>query len=178
MYEMDVSRVRKGDRAVFTSDAIPGRSIEGRIEFLYPTVSSATRTLKARLSLPNYDGALRPGMYGRVRVSSGGAVMLVVPSEAVINTGENPYVFIAHAGGRFEPRVVTTGARDGDWVQVLRGVAAGDTVVASASFLIDSESRLKAAIAGGGAAPGMSGMSGMSGGPSPSPSGSPHRGEP
>ena len=149
VYEMDVGRVRIGDRATFTSDALPGRTIPGRVEFLYPTVSSTTRTLKARVSLANYDGALRPGMYGRVHIAGRGTPALVVPSEAVIYTGENPYLFVAHPGGRFEARVVSTGLREGAWIQVLRGVSAGDTVVASASFLIDSESRLKAALAGG-----------------------------
>ena len=156
LYEMDFGRVRAGDRAVFTSDALPGRELQGRIEFVYPTVSSETRTLKVRLSLPNPDGALRPGMYGRVgvRVAGRGGASLTVPSEAVVNTGEHQYVFLARAGGHFEPRRVWTGTPDGDRVQILRGVTEGDTVVSSASFLIDSESRLKAAIAGMGKQPG------------------------
>src|SRR5262249_11733228 len=99
-----------------------------------------------RVSLANHDGALRPGMYGRVRIAGRAAPSLVLPSEAVINTGENAFVFVARPGGRFEPRVVSTGLRDGAWIQVLRGVAEGDTVAASASFLIDSESRLRAAL--------------------------------
>jgi Cu(I)/Ag(I) efflux system membrane fusion protein len=153
LYELDFGRVKAGDRATFTADALPGRALEGSIEFVYPTVSSATRTLKVRLSLDNRDGLLRPGMYGRVRVAGRGAAALVVPDEAVINTGAHQYVFLARTGGHFEPRMVWTGARDGDRVQILKGVAAGDTVVASASFLIDSESRLKAAIAGMGSQP-------------------------
>jgi Cu(I)/Ag(I) efflux system membrane fusion protein len=126
----------------------------GRLEFIYPTVSNETRTLKARLSLPNADGALKPGMYGRVRVRARGAHALLVPTEAVVNAGEHSYVFLAHADGHFEPRMVWTGMPREDRVQILKGVAEGDTVVASASFLIDSESRLKAAIAGMGAQPG------------------------
>jgi Cu(I)/Ag(I) efflux system membrane fusion protein len=153
LYEMDFSRVRAGDRTRFTADALPGRAFEGRVDFVYPTVSSETRTLKVRLSLDNRDRKLRPGMYGRVGVSGRGGPTLVVPAEAVVNTGEHHYVFLARAGGHFEPRMVWTGLQDGDWVQVLKGVAEGDTVVASASFLIDSESRLKAAIAGMGAQP-------------------------
>ena len=153
LYELDFGRVRAGDRATFTTDALPGRVREGRIEFVYPTVSTETRTLKVRLSLDNRDGLLRPGMYGRVRVAGRGGQALVVPDESVINTGQHQYVFLARTGGHFEPRMVWTGARDGDRVQILKGVAAGDTVVASASFLIDSESRLKAAIAGMGKQP-------------------------
>jgi RND family efflux transporter MFP subunit len=153
LYEMDFGRVRTGDRATFTADALPGRALQGRIEFVYPTVSSETRTLKVRMSLENPSGTLKPGMYGRVRVAGRGGSALTVPGEAVVNTGEHRYVFLAHADGHFEPRMVWTGAEDGDRVQILKGVAEGDTVVASASFLIDSESRLKAAIAGMGKQP-------------------------
>jgi multidrug efflux pump subunit AcrA (membrane-fusion protein) len=160
-YEMDMGRVREGDRARFTSDAMPGRVFEGRVDFVYPTVSSETRTLKARVGLANPDGALRPGMFGRVQVVGRAAPSLSVPSEAVVNTGDHTYVFLAHAGGNFEPRMVWTGSPEGDRVQVLKGVAEGDTVVASASFLIDSESRLKAAIAGMGGGSGMDHMPGM-----------------
>jgi multidrug efflux pump subunit AcrA (membrane-fusion protein) len=153
LYEQDFARVRVGDRATFTVDALPGREFKGTIEFVYPTVSSETRTLKVRLSLANRDQTLKPGMYGRVRVAGRASSALAVPGEAVVNTGEHQYVFLARADGHFEPRMVWTGARDGDWVQVLRGVAEGDTVVSSASFLVDSESRLKAAIAGMGSQP-------------------------
>jgi Cu(I)/Ag(I) efflux system membrane fusion protein len=148
LYEMDYDRVRTGDPARFSADAMPGRGFAGRVEFVYPTVSGETRTLKLRMALDNPDGRLRPGMFGRVSVTGRTAKALVVPDEAVVNTGEESYVFLAHAGGRFEPRRVTVGVRDGDRLAILRGLAAGDTVVASASFLIDSESRLKAAIEG------------------------------
>jgi Cu(I)/Ag(I) efflux system membrane fusion protein len=154
LYEMDMSRVHVGDRVRFSTDAMPGRTFEGRIEFVYPTVTNESRTLKARVSLTNADGALKPGMFGRIRVQARGADALLVPTEAVVNAGEHSYVFLAHAGGHFEPRMVWTGTSQADHIQILKGVAAGDTVVASASFLIDSESRLKAAIAGMGAQPG------------------------
>lgn len=165
LYEMDYTRLRVGDRARFRADALLNRAFEGRVQFVYPTVSNETRTLKARLVLDNRDGALRPGMYGRVTVSGRGSMALSVPSEAVVNTGEHSYVFLAHEGGRFEPRMVWTGLPEGDRVQILRGVAEGDTVVASASFLIDSESRLKAAVAGMGAQPSMPGMDHSQGAP-------------
>jgi Cu(I)/Ag(I) efflux system membrane fusion protein len=153
LYEMDLERVHAGDRASFSADALPGRAFEGRVDFVYPTVSSETRTVKLRIALDNPGGELRPGMYGRVLVTGAGAPTLAVPGEAVVNTGERSYVFLARAGGTFEPRVVSVGLEDGDFVQVLAGLAAGDTVVASASFLIDSESRLKAAIEGMGRQP-------------------------
>ncbi|HEU4725434.1 MAG TPA: efflux RND transporter periplasmic adaptor subunit [Candidatus Eisenbacteria bacterium] len=153
LYEMDYGRVRVGDRAEFRVEAFPGRHFDGRVDFLYPTVSSDTRTLKIRFALSNPGGVLRPGMYGRAAVMAGSRPVLAVPTEAVVNAGENTYAFLARAGGRFEPRRVTAGRGDGEWVPILGGLAEGDTVVASASFLIDSESRLRTAIAGLGSAP-------------------------
>ncbi len=155
LYEMDLGHVRVGDHARFTADGLPGREFNASIDFIYPTVSSETRTLKARLALANPDGLLKPGMYGQVDVANvRGGSALVVPAEAVVNTGEYSYVFLARGEGRFEPRRVWTGRGDGDRITVLKGLAEGDTVVSSASFLIDSESRLKAAIAGiGGVSP-------------------------
>jgi Cu(I)/Ag(I) efflux system membrane fusion protein len=148
LYEHDLENVRLGDRARFTADALPGRMFDAAVQFIEPTVSTDTRTIKARLALANPGGALKPGMYGRVHVQGRTRSSLVVPGEAVVRTGENSYVFLAHAGGGFEPRRVDVGREAGDEVEIVRGVAAGDTVVSSASFLIDSESRLKAAIAG------------------------------
>ena len=157
LYESDIGRVHVGDRARFTADGLPGRVFDGAVDFIYPTVSNETRTLKARLALDNREGLLRPGMYGKVDAGSARGGALVVPAEAVVNTGEVSYVFLARGEGHFEPRRVWTGRGDGDLVTVLRGISEGDTVVASASFLIDSESRLKAAIAGlSGTTPGAS----------------------
>ena len=144
---VDFARVRVGDPATFTAEALPGRQLRGRIEFVYPTVSPETRRLRVRLSLENGDGSLRPGMYGSVRVACRGDSSLTVPGESVVHTGERQYVFLMHRDGRCEPQMVSTGATDGDRVEILRGLAAGDTVVASGAFLIDSESRLEAAIA-------------------------------
>lgn len=157
LYEMDVARVRPGASADFTADAIVGRRFGGRVELVSPTVSSETRTVKARIALDNPNGTLRPGMFGKVRMAGAAAPVLVVPAEAVVDAGAHRYVFLARAGGRFEPREVRTGATAADGVEIVTGLAAGDTVVASASFLIDSESRLKAAISGMSAPSGHSG---------------------
>jgi Cu(I)/Ag(I) efflux system membrane fusion protein len=153
-YEMDLPRVRVGARAVFTADALPGRPFAGRVDFVYPTVSPETRTVKVRIVADNPRGELKPGMFGRVRLEGREAAVLSVPAEAVVYTGEHHYVFLARAGGHFEPRAIEIGARGAERIEVLRGLAAGDTVVSSASFLIDSESRLRAAVAGRGAAAG------------------------
>lgn len=176
LYEMDLGRVRVGDRVRFTADGLPGREFSAAIDFVYPTVSAETRTLKARLSLANPGGVLKPGMYGQVDIASRrGASALIVPAEAVVNTGEYSYVFLARASGTFEPRRVWTGRGDGDRITVLKGLSEGDTVVASASFLIDSESRLKAAIAGiGGVTPAAGPDGSGTASPAPMPSGHPH----
>jgi len=150
LYEMDFGQVRAGDRAEFEVDALPGRRFDARVAFVYPTVSPETRTIKIRFALDNAAGHLRPGMYGRVAVHTATRPTLAVPSEAVVRSGRRDVVFLARAGGRFEPRLVTVGKGDGAWVPVLSGLAEGDTVVTSASFLLDSESRLRAAIAGAG----------------------------
>jgi Cu(I)/Ag(I) efflux system membrane fusion protein len=148
VHEEDFGRVQVGDRVTFKSDALPGRDLPGRIEFVYPALSNQTRTLRVRIPLANPDGTLRPGMYGWVQVVGRGGAVLSVPAEAVVSSGDEEYVFLPRADGRLEPRRVGTGARHADRVQILRGLSEGDTVVASAAFLIDSESRLKAAIAG------------------------------
>lgn len=163
LYERDLPVVRRGSRARFTSEALPGRALEGLIDFVYPTVDPATRTAKARLVLDNRDHLLRPGMFGTVRVrGTAERAAVVLPSEAVINTGTERYVFLAHANGHFEPRRVRVGREEGDRVEILSGLAPGDTVVASGSFLIDSESRLEAALGGMGDAPAAGPKSGSS----------------
>lgn len=148
LYEMDLARVKPGNAVTFTSDVMPGRTFEGRVDFIYPTVTPETRTVKARIVMRNPGGELRPGMYGRVRLAPRGEAVLSVPTEAVIHTGDHDYVFLMHADGHFEPRAVRVGASDGVRTEIRGGIAAGDTVVASAAFLIDSESRLRAAITG------------------------------
>jgi Cu(I)/Ag(I) efflux system membrane fusion protein len=151
LYEQDLPRVRAGDKATFTADGLPGKSFEGTVEFLYPTVSPETRTVKARIAMANPGGDLRPGMFGRVKLLTRGEALLTVPTEAIIHTGEHDYVFISHESGHFEPRMVWVGRSDSDRTEVRRGLAEGEVVVASASFMIDSESRLRAAISGAGA---------------------------
>jgi Cu(I)/Ag(I) efflux system membrane fusion protein len=112
-----------------------------------------TRTLKVRIELDNPGTRLRPGMYAEVNVARVGRSMLAVPADAVMDGGETRYVFVVHGGTHFEPRLVTTGRRTDDWTEITDGVREGETVVTSANFLIDSESRLQAAISGMGGAP-------------------------
>jgi len=148
VYEADIGRIRIGQRANLTLQALPGRTFTGKLSFLYPAVNPTSRTMQARILVPNSKGELRPGMYADVTLDLGAAEGVTIPAEALVDTGESQYVFVALPGGRFEPRPVTVGARTADKVQILRGIHPGEMVVTTANFLIDSESRLRAAIQG------------------------------
>ncbi len=146
VYEQDMGRVAVGQKASLALPAWPGERFAGRVQFVYPALSRETRTLQARMEFRNPGLKLRPGMYGDVVIEVGSADALTVPSEAVVDTGEVQYVFVAREGGRFEPRVVRAGGSAEGRTEVLEGVAEGESVVTTANFLLDSESRLRAAV--------------------------------
>jgi len=148
VYESEIELVKAGQKATVAVPAIPGQTFTDRVSFLYPVVSTGSRTLKIRLELRNPGLRLLPGMFANVTLDLDAVEGLVVPSEAVVDTGELQYVFVVHAGGRFEPRRVKIGSRDLGKVQLLEGAGDGETVVTTANFLVDSESRLRAAIEG------------------------------
>jgi Cu(I)/Ag(I) efflux system membrane fusion protein len=148
IYEYDMSRVKVGQRASLSLGAWPGERFDGRVQFIYPAVNPESRTLQARMEFRNPGLKLRPGMYGDVVIGLDAADALSVPIEAIVDTGEIQYVFVSKPGGRFEPRMVKLGVRSEDRVQVLEGLAEGETVVTTANFLVDSESRLRAAVEG------------------------------
>jgi membrane fusion protein, copper/silver efflux system len=148
IYEYEIGRVSVGQAAAVTVAAHPNQRFPGKVGFIYPTINPEARTLRVRLELDNKDLKLRPGMYGDVVIQLDAAPGVVIPAEALVDTGEHQYVFLAKEGGRYEPRPVKVGARSGNKVQILEGIAAGDIVVTTANFLIDSESRLRAAIEG------------------------------
>lgn len=114
------------------------------VAFVHPTLSERTRTLRVRFTADNRDGRLRPGLYGSAEFEAEPRSVLVVPRDAVVDTGTSQHVFTAGAGGTFEPRPVRLGMRLADRVEVVEGLAAGDVVVAAGVFLVDSESRLRA----------------------------------
>jgi membrane fusion protein, copper/silver efflux system len=153
VYEHELGRVKIGQKASIDLAAYPGESFTGKVAFIYPTLNAATRTLRVRIDLRNPGQRLKPGMYGNVTVQLDRAEALVVPTEALIDTGALQYVFIAKPGGTYEPRRVTTGARAGGKVELVAGVAAGESVVSSANFLLDSESHLQATLRGDAPAP-------------------------
>jgi len=148
VYEADIGRVHAGQRATLALQALPGESFTGKVAYLYPAVNPQSRTMQARVVVPNTKGRLRPGMYADVTIDLGMSEGTTIPADALVDTGESQYVFVALPGGRFEPRAVTVGARTAEKVQILRGVHPGENVVTTANFLIDSESRLRAAIQG------------------------------
>lgn len=148
VYESELGRVRVGQRAVLELPAWPGERFSGRVTFVAPALAAGSRTLQARIELKNPGLKLRPGMYGDVTLDLGAQPAVSVPADALVDTGDVQYVFVSRGNGRFEPRRVRVGWRGGGRVALLDGVAEGERVVTTANFLLDSESRLRAAIEG------------------------------
>jgi Cu(I)/Ag(I) efflux system membrane fusion protein len=148
LFERDAARVRAGQPASLQLTAYPGETFRGKVQLVYPTLNMETRTQRARVEFNNPALRLRPGMFGDVTIQQPAAEGLVVPREAAVETGESQYVFVVEAAGRFSPRSVQLGARWHDQVQILSGLAEGETVVTTGNFLLDSESRLRSAIEG------------------------------
>lgn len=148
VYEMDARSLRLGAPVAVTVDAVPGKTYRGRVTFIHPTIDEKTRTLTARAEVVNTDGALRPGMFATALIRPAAARALTVPTEAVLPTGTQSLVFVNRGDGQFAPRVVQLGVRGDSLVEVVRGLKTGDEVVASATYLLDSESNLGAAMQG------------------------------
>ena len=140
--EEEIPLVSLGQRARIEVTAAPGER-EGRVSFLQPTLDASTRTLRVRFDVENPDGALKPGMYATVSLERPLGDVVALPEEAVIDTGERKLVFVEVAEGRFQPREVKLGRKGETHYEVLEGVTAGERVVVSAQFLLDSESRLR-----------------------------------
>ncbi|MEO8071255.1 MAG: efflux RND transporter periplasmic adaptor subunit, partial [Acidobacteriota bacterium] len=148
VYERDVPAVRVGARAAVSIDAYPGERFDGRVLFIYPYVDEKTRTNKVRFEFPNRGGRLKPGMYANVELTGRARRGLVVPSNALLDSGTEQIVFVSTGDGHFEPRRVKAGARVGEDVQILEGLKAGEDIVTAAAFFLDSESQLRAAVQG------------------------------
>ncbi len=142
-----IGRVRLGQPARFTSPALAGQSFDGKVGFLQPVLDAASRTLAVRVALPNPDGRLRPGLFGNVTLAGDdGREGLTIPRSALIDSGERQTALVEVAAGRFAPRPITIGLRNGDRVEVLDGLREGERVVVEGNFLIDAESNLRAAL--------------------------------
>ena len=145
--ETAAARVRPGQTVEASAAALPGTRFSGRIAVLLPAVDVGTRTLQARIELNNPQGQLAPGMFASARIHSADArTVLAVASEAVIRTGERKLVFVAGADGSFIPSEVQTGVEADGLTEIRQGLQAGQRVVASGQFLVDSEASLKGAI--------------------------------
>jgi Cu(I)/Ag(I) efflux system membrane fusion protein len=148
VYESELPFIRLGATATTTLSYVPGRTWTGRVTFIAPTVDPMTRTVKVRSEFDNADGALKPDMFGDVVIQQPARNVIVVPDSAVLQTGTRSVVFVVAGDGTFEPREVSVGTKSDQFYEVRSGLRAGEKVVTQANFLIDSESRLKAALAG------------------------------
>ena len=144
VYESEVSWIQSGDPVEMKLAAFPGKAFSGRVGYIYPYAEASTRTIKVRLEFDNPDLLLKPDMFADVTILAQRKVdAIVIPAEAVVRSGEREQVFVVREPGKFEPRVVRLGVSSRGMVQVIEGVAAGEEVVTSSQFLIDSESKLR-----------------------------------
>jgi len=145
IFQNDAGKIKPGDRAEVTLDAYPGKVFTGRVDYLLPQLDMATRTLPVRLVFPNPGLKLRPGMYVNVSVKLPIGKQVVVPDAAVFHSGTKNLVFVYSGDGNIEPREILVGTRVGDQIVISKGLKAGEQIVTSANFLIDSEAQLQAA---------------------------------
>lgn len=148
LFEYEAGAVKAGQTAMLTLPFLPGKNFKGTVDSILPTIDPTTRTLKVRLVFDNSNNLLIPEMYGDVELRIGGMKRLMVAQSAVLDSGLRRVVFVDRGNGYFEPREVKTGRQFGDRVEVLSGLKAGERIVTSGNFLMDSESQLKASRAG------------------------------
>jgi Cu(I)/Ag(I) efflux system membrane fusion protein len=155
VFERDLPAVRIGQKVSAEFQALPGKTRTGTISYISPVLGAETRTATIRVVLPNPGLELKPGMYATLRFSAATASTLSIPRSAVLVTGARALAFLKRADGAFEPRELTLGIMTDELVEVLHGLSVGDTVVASATFLVDAESNLGTIMGGMGGMPGM-----------------------
>jgi Cu(I)/Ag(I) efflux system membrane fusion protein len=148
IYEYELPWVEIGDTAKIQLSGIPGKQFEGRLDYIYPYAESKTRTIKARFIFDNPEQLLKPNMFADVSIYAGRKINAVVISDAaIVRSGTRTQVFVVREKGKFEPRIVKLGIASEGQVQVLEGLSAGEEIVTSSQFLIDSESKLREATA-------------------------------
>ncbi|MGZ9212387.1 MAG: efflux RND transporter periplasmic adaptor subunit [Candidatus Binatia bacterium] len=155
IYEFDLANVRLGQKATIALSYFPGQTFSGKVTWISPVLEEKTRTTKVRLEFANRDFKLKPEMYANVEIEVDAGKKLAIPDEAVLDSGLRKIVFIDKGEGRYAPAEVKLGSKFDGYYEVLAGLSPGERIIASASFLLDSESRLKEAM---GAMAGMPGM--------------------
>jgi len=155
IYEYELPFIRLGQEASIQLSYIPGETFRGKAVYIYPSLNAETRTAKVRFEFQNPHETLKPEMYANVEIKVRLGQKLTVPEGAIINTGIRQMAVLDKGNGYFEPREVRVGSKVDDYYEVISGLKAGERVVTSASFLVDSESNLKEAMGG------MAGMPGM-----------------
>jgi len=146
IFQNDLGQLHIGESATVTTDALPGRSFAGRLDYIWPQVDMTTRTARVRLVFSNPGLKLKPGMYVNISIGIPLGRRLAIPTSGVLQTGTRAIVFVDHGGGSLEPREVELGPQAGDDFVVLKGLKAGERIITSANFLVDSESQLQAAM--------------------------------
>jgi Cu(I)/Ag(I) efflux system membrane fusion protein len=154
IYEYELAQVRVGQKATINLSYFPGKIFNGKVAWIAPVLDEKTRTAKVRLEFPNRDFILKPEMYANAEIEIDGGRKLAVPDEAVLDSGLRKVVFLDKGEGRFEPAEVQTGNKFDGYYEIVAGLSPGERILASASFLLDSESRLTEA---------MGSMAGMAG---------------
>jgi Cu(I)/Ag(I) efflux system membrane fusion protein len=156
VFQYELPHVTLGMPATVSFDSLPGQALPGKVLFIDPVVDEMSRSVQVRIELPNTTGQLRPGMFGNVSIVHAMGTGLTIPASAVIRAGERDIAFLVAAADRFVPVEVRIGPLGfGERFQVLEGLKAGEQVVTSANFLIDSESRLEAGAGSMAEMPGM-----------------------
>lgn len=143
VYESEFQNIKIGQPVEITSQSFPGKHFSGRVAFIYPFLDPKTRTVKARVEMPNPGLKLKPDMFVQAAIKLGLGSAIVVPVTAVMDSGKRQMVWIETQPGVFEPRQVQVGQRSDDQIQILSGIKAGDKVAVSGAYLIDSESQLR-----------------------------------
>jgi Cu(I)/Ag(I) efflux system membrane fusion protein len=148
IYEYELPFIQLGQTARITLSYDAAAQLDGELTFVYPTLDPETRTARIRFELDNPGGKLKPDMYVNVALTIPLGERLIVPKDAVLETGQRRIMFVRKGGGKLARREVQIGARAGDWVEIVDGLDEGEVIVTSANFLIDSESQVKGAMAG------------------------------
>jgi RND family efflux transporter MFP subunit len=146
LYEFDLGLVKLGDTARVTFPYLQNRTMEGKVSYIYPEIDPQTRTARARVEIETLEQDIKPGMFGNVEIKKSLGSALVIPEDSVIDTGVRKIAFVKTSGTRFEPREIKLGGRVDRQYVVQEGLKEGESVVSGANFLLDTESKLQAAI--------------------------------